>query len=396
MSATRDREDLDLIVVGGGIAGVGILQAAAAAGYRALLLEQKHIAFGTSRWSSKLIHGGLRYLESAQFGLVRESLRERATLLEIAPDLVRLVPFYIPIYRDTSRRPWQIRAGLSLYALLGGLQEEARFEKVPKSKWGELDGLKTGGLQAVYRYHDGQTDDAALTRAVLRSAESLGAQAITSAEFRGAVKSGDGWNVSWVTGDVAYERRAHALVNAAGPWVNSVRDGIEPKPPGFEVDFVQGAHIELEGEAATGIFYTEAPRDGRAVFSIPWKGHTMVGTTETLYTGDPAEAHALDEEVEYLLQTYAHYFPGKPQKVIDRWAGLRVLPRREGSAFSRPRDVTLVVDEKREPRLVSVYGGKLTGYRATAEKVMKILIPTLGDRPRLGDTKKLPLTPEPA
>src|ERR1700690_2791910 len=137
--------DFDVLVVGGGIHGAGVLQAAVAAGHRALLIEQSGIASGTSSRSSKLIHGGLRYLETGQFALVRESLRERALMLRLAPDLVHLQRFYIPVYAHTRRRPWQLRLGLSLYALLASLRPEARFGTVPRREWDRLEGLRTAG-----------------------------------------------------------------------------------------------------------------------------------------------------------------------------------------------------------------------------------------------------------
>src|SRR5271170_5617706 len=169
-------KEFDVIVVGGGIHGAGVLQAVVAAGHNALLLERRALASGTSSRSSKLIHGGLRYLESGQFALVRESLRERAILLKIAAELVELKPFFLPVYPDTRRRPWQLKLGLWMYALLGGFDASTRFGSVPRSEWGSLDGLKTTGLQAVIRYHDAQTDDALLTRAVVQSALSLDAE----------------------------------------------------------------------------------------------------------------------------------------------------------------------------------------------------------------------------
>lgn len=385
---------LDLLVVGGGIAGVGVLQAAAAAGYDALLLEQRHVAAGTSSRSSKLIHGGLRYLETYQFSLVRESLSERRILARIAPELVRLVPFHIPVYESTSRSPFMIRAGLSLYALLGNLRRSARFDTVPRSRWSELDGLSTHGLRAVFRYQDGQTDDAALSRAVLRSAQGLGARAEIPATFVAARRDGDTWRVTYRAGERDLEVRARALVNAGGPWVEEIRDRIEPRPPGFAVDLVQGAHVEVEGSLERGIYYTEAPSDRRAVFSIPWKGRVMIGTTENVYEGPPGEVRALDSEVEYLLGVYRHYFPGREPRLVDAWAGNRVLPRAEGKAFDRPRDVTLVTDVPSRPTVLSIYGGKLTGYRATAEKVVEELRPTLGERARKARTDELPLTPD--
>ncbi|MBS1246874.1 MAG: FAD-dependent oxidoreductase [Proteobacteria bacterium] len=189
----------DLVVIGAGIHGAGAAQAAAAAGYSVLVLEQTGIASATSCRSSKLIHGGLRYLESGQLNLVRESLRERDILLRIAPQLVRLVPFHIPIYRHTARRSWQIRAGLSLYALLGNLRRHAWFDTLPRTQWDELDGLTTRNLQAVFRYQDAQTDDAALTQAVMRSAQSLGAELVVPGEFLAAQHTANGYAVRYRT-----------------------------------------------------------------------------------------------------------------------------------------------------------------------------------------------------
>src|SRR5260370_3986093 len=157
---------------GGGIHGAGVLQAAAAAGHSALLIERLGLASGTSSRSSKLIHGGLRYLESGQVALVRESLRERAIHLRIAAELVELKPFFIPFYRDTRRRPWRLKLGLWMYALLGGFDASTRFGSVPKRDWPSLDGLETQGLVTFLLYHDGQTDVASLTRAGVQSASS--------------------------------------------------------------------------------------------------------------------------------------------------------------------------------------------------------------------------------
>ena len=185
-------KDFDVIIVGGGIHGAGVLQAVAAAGHSALLIEKQALASGTSSRSSKLIHGGLRYLESGQFALVRESLRERAVHLRIAPDLVELKPFFIPVYSDTRRRPWQLKLGLWLYALLGGFDSSTRFGTVPKSEWPQLDGLDTRNLDAVIRYYDAQTDDALLTRAVVDSARTLGGELAMPATFVAATLTDDG------------------------------------------------------------------------------------------------------------------------------------------------------------------------------------------------------------
>lgn len=385
--------DTDVLVIGAGIQGVGVAQAAAAAGHRVLCVERSEIAAGTSARSSKLIHGGLRYLESFQLRLVAESLRERRTLREIAPHLVELVPFFLPVYHDTSRGPWKIRAGLSLYALLGKLRSEARFESVPRGAWGSLDGLRTEGLTAVYRYFDGQTDDAALCRAVAASAAELGAVVVTGAEVVGANRDADGWRVRYRTDHEVRELVARVVVNATGPWANRVLDRVTPSPPRRSVELVGGAHIELPGRLGQGIYYTEAPSDGRAVFVMPWKGHVLVGTTETPYDGDPAEVAPTAAEVEYLREVARHYFPALDSEPIDAWAGLRVLPRSEGRAFHRSREVQLVGDD--DGRFLTIYGGKLTGYRATAERVLSQLAPHLPKAQQQADTRTLRLPPDP-
>ena len=387
---STDLERPDVLVIGGGIQGAGVLQAAAAAGHGALLLEARDFARGTSSRSSKLIHGGLRYLETMQLALVRESLRERRILTEIAPHLVELVPFFIPVYKHTTRRPWEIRAGLSLYATLGGLVEEARFARVPRGEWDQLDGLVTDGLLAVFRYRDGQTDDAALVRAVIASARELGGEALQPAELVSARREEGGWRARYRLGEEVRECVARVLVNASGPWIERVATRLDPTPPGCAVELVAGAHIELPDALEHGIYYTEA-RDRRAVFIMPWKGHTLVGTTELPYDGDPAEVSPTEAEVVYLQETLADHFPGRSTEVTEAWAGLRVLPRGEGEAFDRPRDVTLVPDDPARPSYLAIYGGKLTGYRATAERVMEWIARSLPRTGRRADTATLPL-----
>lgn len=384
-------EHVDLLVIGGGIHGAGVLQAAAAAGWSALLVEEHAPAFGTSSRSSKLIHGGLRYLETLQLALVRESLHERALLLRNAPHLVRLVPFFVPIYGDTSRPAWKIRAGLTMYAALGGLHQEDLFRRLPRREWDSLDGLRTDGLQAVFEYLDGQTDDAALVRAVLASAAELGGLVRHPVKFLAATRTGEGYRVRLSERGDERELTCTTLVNAAGPWIVDVQRRIHPRPLCFAVELVAGTHLELEGTLERGIYYCEAPRDRRAVFLMPWKGHTLVGTTERSFNGDPAHVRPTAEETDYLLETLTHYVPQRAGDVRSSWAGLRVLPQTGSSAFARPRDVTLTSDDEAQPHLVAIWGGKLTGYRATAEKVLARLEPTLPRRERKADTATLRL-----
>jgi glycerol-3-phosphate dehydrogenase len=385
--------DYDVVIIGGGIHGVGVAQAAAASGYRVLLLERAALASGTSSRSSKLIHGGLRYLETARFGLVRESLREREILLRIAPGLVHRVPFHIPVYANSRRPPWMIRAGLSLYAVLGGLSRHARFDTLPRSHWDDLDGLDTRGLRAVFRYEDAQTDDTLLTQAVMRSAQALGAELRCPANFLSARRRGEDFVVHSLEGQDERTCRATTLVNAAGPWAGTVLERITPRPATLPVDLVQGAHIVVDNETRHGIYYLEAPQDGRAVFIMPWRQHTLVGTTETPFEGDPSAVSARPEEIAYLQETLWRYFPGYRGKLLGSFAGLRVLPHAAGPAFHRSRETILHPDNPDRMRLVTVYGGKLTGYRATAARVMCMLKRSLPARVTRADTSEISLSP---
>ena len=378
----------DLAVVGAGIHGAGIAQVAAAAGYKVVLLEQyDRPALGTSCKSSKLIHGGLRYLESAQYALVKECLRERSILLSIAPQLVKLKLFYIPVYRSTTRRPWKIFIGLVMYSLFS----KRGFHRVRKKHWSQLDGLVTDKLDAVFSYYDAQTDDARLTRAVVKSAQTLGVAVHYNTEVVSAGQLADGISLNCHCNNTTFEFNARMVVNATGPWVDQMHTRLS-RLSRFSISLVQGTHIVLP-ERVSHPYYLESPGDQRAVFVLPWKGRVMVGTTETVFSGDPAAVAPTAEEVEYLLEIYNHHFNHRytAADVIEAFAGLRVLPAGEGAAFSKSRDTVFVRDDELAPRVVSVLGGKLTSYRSTAEKLLHDLAPHLPHRTPVADTTRLKL-----
>lgn len=381
--------DYDLVVVGAGIQGAGVAQAAAAQGWSVLVIERHDRAgLETSSASSKLIHGGLRYLESGQLRLVYECLRERALLLRNAPDLVKIQPFYLPIYRHSSRRPAWIRLGLILYSLLGGLTAHARHHRIAREQWPSL-AIKTENLLAVYRYYDAQTNDRLLTQAVLSSAQSFGAKV----SFGTQIKTCEKREAFYLQLSDGKRVRTRALVNAAGPWVNEVAKlipGVSQTP----LEWVQGTHIILPVQLP-GCFYLESPSDRRAVFALPWQGQAMVGTTETRL--EQAEASPLPEEVDYLLEVFNHYFPTMActlGQVVSKFSGVRVLPlaAREGSLNRRSRETLLVTSRFEDSVYLAVYGGKLTSYRASAEKVVTRLAEVLGRPPRKADTAKVALT----
>jgi glycerol-3-phosphate dehydrogenase len=384
----------DLVVIGAGIQGAGVAQAAAAAGYTVLVLEQSSPAAGTSSKSSKLIHGGLRYLESGQFGLVRESLRERALLLRLAPDLIKLKSLHIPVYQDSKRSPSLIRSGLSLYSLLSGFDSNAMFRSLPEAQWSNLEGLKQEGLTAVFRYHEAQTDDAALTRAVLHSAMELGADCEIPGCFVKAHINSQSCRVEFESEYGFKTVSCRVLVNCAGPWASEVISRIEPDMYLPKVDLVKGSHLILP-PLLKNYFYLEAPQDKRAVFALPWQGKLMIGTTEKVHYGTPEEAQCSMEERDYLLEVLLHYFPQLAIDLnqVDSFSGLRVLPRSDKSAFSRTREVLFEVDNEACPRLISIMGGKLTTYRATALMALAKVRASLPVKARIADTSQIPLSP---
>ena len=380
-------KEFDVAVIGAGIHGAGVAQAAVAAGYSVIVLEKKEIAAGTSCKSSKLIHGGLRYLESYQFSLVRKSLKERAILCRLAPELVKLKPFYIPVYKKTTRRSWQIKLGLLLYSFLGGFHKNNLFTKLSHNEVSKLDGLIKAELQDVYKYYDGQTNDASLTRAVILSAMSLGAEFKYPANVVSVLKENNGFKLTYNNESI----QAKVLINAAGPWVNELLEIVSPKASALNVDLIQGTHIIIDTPTApSGIYYLEA-KDKRAVFVMPYEFDgelkTMIGTTEKKFQGKADDVTPSKEEEDYLLNVYKKYFPEcDGVKILDKFAGLRVLPESSESTFSKPRDTVL---HWSLPNLLTLYGGKLTAYRSTSELVIKKIKPVLGKRRRVAYTNQL-------
>ena len=389
--------DYEVAVIGGGILGVGAAQACAAGGYSCVVVEQSDWAAGTSSRSSKLIHGGLRYLETGQLHLVRESLRERATLLKIAPHLVHPLAFRIPVYRHTKRRPLTLAAGLSVYAMLAGLTTLARFSAtVPGHLPEKLRriGLRKQGLQTVFRYFDAQTDDVQLTRAVLRSAQELGVEARCPSKLVAAERVDGGYRLTLEEGGQRRELRCGYLVNAGGPWVNEVLATVTPAATQRNIDRVLGSHLVLQEQMHDEAFYLESPVDQRAVFVLPWKGNrTLLGTTERPFFGDPAKAAVNADDRAYLLATLHHYFPHERPRIVSEFAGVRVLPHGDGRPFQAPRDCVFHVDVD-HPCLVSLYGGKLTGYRHTGQDVVAKVRQALGPRVAKANTATLRL-PDP-
>jgi glycerol-3-phosphate dehydrogenase len=198
------------------------------------------------------------------------------------------------------------------------------------------------------------------------------------------------WNIEYLENKKPRSCTATAMVNAAGPWANEILARIKPLPPILAIELVQGTHLVLDIPALQGVYYLEA-RDARAVFVMPWRGRTLIGTTETPFEGDPARVTPTSKEIEYLKETYRHYFPRKEIRLVESFAGLRVLPAANGAPFYRSRETVFHAGDSRPPRMLTIYGGKLTGYRLTAERALRRLRPVLPERIARADTAALPL-----
>lgn len=368
----------DIAIIGGGIHGAACADNLSQSGYKVIVLEQYSSAgLATSSKSSKLIHGGLRYLESAQFRLVHECLQQRKYLLDQYPDLVKMVPFHIPVYKNSHRKSWLIRLGLSIYSLFSS----KFFKTIKKNKWNNLDGLKTKNLQTVFQYFDGQTNDTLLTQRVMRQAQQQGAQLLTGACFVAADCKQDSCSIEYTQNNATHFIESKILINASGPWVNHILKKINPTQAELDIDLVAGTHIVVNRKLLQGMYYLESPQDKRAVFIMPWttetgENQTLIGTTETPFNDFPEKVVATKSEIEYLIQVYNHYFtdPLAQQDIVDCFSGLRVLPADNGSAFHRSRETIIHYDHEEKSKVFSIYGGKLTAHRVTAQQLTDIIV----------------------
>ena len=365
----------DLLVVGGGVNGAGIARDAGGRGLSVLLVEKDDLASATSSWSSKLIHGGLRYLELYEFRLVAEALAEREVLLKVAAHLVWPARFVMPHVPELRPR-WMIRAGLFLYDHL------SRRASLPGSKAVRLDAPPyNSGLDPKFRhgfiYSDCRVDDARLVIANAMDARARGVRVLTRTECVSAERAHGHWEARLSNGE---QVAAKAVVNAAGPWVKSVLNKRLSQPSSDAVRLVKGSHIVLpklyDGEHA----FILQNDDRRVVFMIPYGDlHTLVGTTDVPVQNEDDRPEATADEIEYLCRAVNRYLarPARPQDVVWRYAGVRPLYD-DGTAdpSAVTRDYTLRVDDEAGAApVLSVFGGKITTYRMLAEQAMAKLAP---------------------
>ncbi|MCY1288954.1 Aerobic glycerol-3-phosphate dehydrogenase [compost metagenome] len=369
-------EVYDLAVIGGGINGVGIAADAAGRGLSVFLCEQDDLARHTSSASSKLVHGGLRYLEHHEFRLVRESLAEREVLLAKAPHIVRPLRFVLP-HRPHLRPAWMIRAGLFLYDHLG------KREKLPGSRglrFGAGSPLKAEIVRG-FEYSDCAVDDARLVVLNAMAAREHGAHVHTRTRCVSARRRKGLWHIHLERADGGlYSIRARVLVNAAGPWVARLLESELKQPSPYAIRLIQGSHLIVprlhDGEQA----YILQNEDRRIVFVIPYlERFSLIGTTDREYHGDPAQVRIVDEEIDYLLQVVNAHFKRQLARgdILHSFAGVRPLCDDESAdPAAVTRDYTLALaGNPGEAPLLSVFGGKLTTYRKLAEAALAQLAP---------------------
>lgn len=365
--------EYDLLVVGGGINGCAIAREAAVNGLSVLLVEKDDLASHTSSASTKLIHGGLRYLETYEFQLVHEALHERERLIRAAPHLIRPMAFVLP--HDHAVRPWwMVRAGLYLYDLLGGRSSLPRSRGLRKTDALYRAPLRGGSKGFIYS--DAWVDDARLTLSKAIDAAQMGAHIATRTALVSAQRTPQGWQATLSDGR---SEKARALVNAAGPWVPQVAQRIDAKP-GLGLRLVKGSHIVVDRLYAGDHAYILQQPDRRIVFAVPWLDrYTALGTTDVAVE-TPEQAVVDDDEINYLIAASNHAFLPQIARndIHHAWSGVRALvDDGADSASEVTRDYSLIVDDDGPP-LLTVYGGKITTARALGEDAMQQLGKVLG------------------
>jgi len=374
----------DLIVIGAGINGAAIAREAALAGGSVLVLEQTDIASGTTSASTRLIHGGLRYLEHGELGLVRESLHEREALLAIAPHLVEPLRLYLPIYRGARRPRWQVRAGLLLYDLLSLGKSVPSHEMLSRAELLErVPGLNERELKGGASYFDAQVRfPERLVVENLLDAAAHGARIMTHTRATAITVEGrEVRGVEWRRSDgAAGWAAAGAVVNAAGPWVDEVAEAIAGAGSRRRrlIGGTKGSHLVVEPfpGAPDAAIYAEAASDGRPFFIVPWNDVYLVGTTDVRYDGDPATALIDDDELAYLVSETERLFPasgGIAGRVLYTQAGIRALPYTPGAAEGAITRRHLIRSHREARGMYSIVGGKLTTHRALAHEVLERL-----------------------
>ena len=364
----------DAVIIGAGINGCGIALELSRRGHRVAVVDKGMVGGGTSSKSSRLIHGGLRYLEQFRFRLVREALQDRAELLRTYPDLVRLEPFYLPVYDDSPRSPWMIGAGVRLYDWLAGGGSDQRSSRVATDAFEDaFSALRTDRLKTVFRYFDGKTDDWGLTRRVADDARELGCEVREQSGIESIAWGGTSVVVRTRTGEL----EAPVVVNATGPWVDEVNAAFD-LPARYGIRKVSGIHLFFDGLLTPHPLILQTASK-RIFFVIPESenGQTMVGTTEREESVRSDDVSVSDADVDYLIDAVNGYL--RPECALTRSGvkeatiGIRPLVSSREDPTDLSREYELDLHQRGDTRLLHVFGGKLTTYLSLSRRVADLL-----------------------
>lgn len=380
----RAANDLyDLVVIGGGINGAAIARDAAMRGLSVALLEKHDFGYGASTKSSKLAHGGVRYLEQWQLGLVRESLQERALLMKNAPHLVHPLPFYYPVYASDARPLWQVNLGLYLYDFLGGGNDVLRHRKVGVDEIVRLfPGIRREGLQGGCLYYDAQMLDNRIVVENVVSAGRFGAEVFNYAEVTNVLISQGRVKGVCYRDPESQEIKTilcHSVVNATGAWSEQVAAML---PKGADESSchlapTKGVHIVVPKIADEAALVLHVPQDNRVFFVLPWDGNSLVGTTDTFYSGSPEDVCVDAQDGDYLLRALNSYFPDSQldkSSILSSFAGLRPLVARSSQLALPSEIVREHFIETSSEGVTTILGGKFTTHRLMAEEVVDTVI----------------------
>ena len=364
----------DLFIIGGGINGAGIARDASGRGLSVYLAEKGKVGSATSSWSSKLIHGGLRYLENYNFKLVRESLKEREVITNIAPTITRPLPFIIP-YTKKLRSKLLIRLGLFLYDNLGGKSNIPKSSKINLNK--KISKILNQKFSFGFQYYDVQVDDKKLVEMNIDDAKKLGATIIEDRKVINAFRIDDGWKIILDNNEII---KSKILINAAGPWINEVVNNVIKINANKSIRLVRGSHIIINKLYEEEVAFTLQNEDNRIIFVIPYKKkYSLIGTTEVDVKTVDNPSISVEEKI-YLIKTINDHFVKQIsiEDIVETYSGIRPLIEdyNETSKVTRDYVFDLNLQSKKSP-LLNIYGGKLTTYRKLSEKVMEELNPYL-------------------
>ncbi len=368
----------DVLIIGGGINGAAIAYLAARNGLKTALLEKDDFASGTSSKSTKLLHGGLRYLENFEFGLVREALKERHIQLRNAPHLVKPLRFIIPVYKTDQRSFWLMKTGVALYDVLSGKYGITPYRSLSVDEVIHfVPGIQKEGLCGGVIYSDAQMDDARVCLENVLMADQGGAHVANHVEVKSFIKE-NGKAVGVVVRDElsqhTFKVQANHIICAAGPWTNVFMSKDATQSP-QKIRMTKGVHIVYKGQVSPHALFLPIRKDRRIFFVIPWKGNSLIGTTDTDFKGNPDDVRVKSEDVEYLMDALKKKFPEKvfdEGNIINTFAGLRPLVHAKGqpSKISRKHAI-----EKSYSGVIYVMGGKYTTYRKIAEEAIQFVKP---------------------